>query len=297
MSVSYHIRHRTHYEYESDVLHAHELLHLTPRETSYQSVIAHEINLGSGAWRRQTALDVFGNIVTRLECEQPHRSLDVATEMTVCVTGPPDRPAAQSMPWKQLRNALGYHAMPVAADDLEAHRYRHESQYVRIKQVFSDLATPCFASDVPVLVGAEAVMHKVHAELQYAPGATSVSTPLMEVLAQRRGVCQDFAHLMIACLRSLGLAARYVSGYVRTLAPAVGAPAQHGASHAWVAVYCPPFGWVELDPTNDTRVGTDHVALAWGRDFADVSPLRGVIVGGGNHRLSVSVQVSSVTPS
>ena len=144
-------------------------------------------------------------------------------------------------------------------------------------------------------------MLKLHRDLKYAPGETTVRTPLREILKKRRGVCQDFAHLMIACLRSRGLAARYVSGYLRagpcaqrrvaTAPPAIGA----GASHAWVAVYTPPFGWLEFDPTNNVRVGTDHVAVAWGRDFGDVSPLHGVILGGATHELSVSVSVEPIT--
>jgi transglutaminase-like putative cysteine protease len=136
-------------------------------------------------------------------------------------------------------------------------------------------------------------MNRMHEDLEYAPGETTIATPLVQVLERRRGVCQDFSHLMIACLRSRGLAARYVSGYVRPLPnpdDPTAAPSD-GASHAWVAVYAPPFGWVELDPTNDKFVGTDHVAVAHGRDFGDVSPLRGVILGGGQHSLRVSVSM------
>jgi transglutaminase-like putative cysteine protease len=184
-----------------------------------------------------------------------------------------------------------------------------------VKQLFTEYGEECFAPGRPVLACAEALMQKLHRELRYAPGETSIATPLAEVLKNRRGVCQDFAHLMIACLRARGLAGRYVSGYIR-LRPArfvsvadadcgdsnpehvthmdddsqmdwVGA----GASHAWVSVYSPPFGWIELDPTNNVYVGTDHIAVAWGRDFGDVSPLRGVILGGGSHDLSVRVTV------
>jgi transglutaminase-like putative cysteine protease len=154
--------------------------------------------------------------------------------------------------------------------------------------MFTDYAEDCFPAKRPILACAQALMTKLHTELMYAPGATTIATPVTEVLEIRRGVCQDFAHLMIACLRSRGLAARYVSGYVRSL---VGS----AASHAWVAVYAPPFGWLELDPTNDTMVGTDHIAVAWGRDFGDVSPLRGIILGGGSHRLSVDVRVERLT--
>jgi transglutaminase-like putative cysteine protease len=172
-----------------------------------------------------------------------------------------------------------------------------QSPYVRVKHVFQRYAGECFPAGQPMLAGAEALMQKIHREFTYAPGETSVSTPLMRVFENRRGVCQDFSHLMIACLRSFGLAARYVSGYLRTN-PAPGATPLVGAdaSHAWVAVYCPPHGWVELDPTNGVRAGLDHVALAWGRDFGDVSPLRGVIIGGGYHHPSVRVTVEAIGP-
>ena len=170
--------------------------------------------------------------------------------------------------------------------------------------MYTDYAEDCFAPRKPILACAEALMSKLHEDIEYAPGETTVQTPLKDVLRDRSGVCQDFAHLMIACLRSRGLAARYVSGYVRARPPAVdgcesssaSALVGAGASHAWVAVYCPPFGWVELDPTNDCRVGADHIAIAWGRDFGDVSPLRGVILGGGAHQLHVCASVEPLTP-
>ncbi|HEY2416760.1 MAG TPA: transglutaminase family protein, partial [Steroidobacteraceae bacterium] len=156
---------------------------------------------------------------------------------------------------------------------------------------FSDFARDCLQPGRSVLEVADALMAKVHAEFTYAPGETEIATPLLDVLHKRRGVCQDYAHLMIACLRSAGLAARYVSGYVHTQGSDVlGA----NASHAWVSVFAPPFGWVEYDPTNNLRVRQEHIALAWGRDFGDVSPLRGVILGGGSHVLSVHVVVRAV---
>jgi transglutaminase-like putative cysteine protease len=138
-------------------------------------------------------------------------------------------------------------------------------------------------------------MRKIHRDFRYKPGSTSIRTSALEAFGARRGVCQDFAHVMIACLRVRGLAARYVSGYLRTLPPPGAGPSWVGAdaSHAWVSVYCPPLGWVDLDPTNDLIVGTDHIVVAWGRDFADVSPLRGIIIGGHRHSLSVRVSVQS----
>jgi transglutaminase-like putative cysteine protease len=170
-----------------------------------------------------------------------------------------------------------------------------ESSHVPIKRGFYDYGADCFAAGRPLLAGAEALMHKIHRDFAYAPGSTDIRTSALAAFAARRGVCQDFAHIMIACLRSRGLAARYVSGYLRTLPPPGAAADWVGAdaSHAWVSLFSPPFGWIDLDPTNDVRVGSGHIVVAWGRDFGDVSPLRGVIIGGGRHSLSVRVSVQA----
>jgi transglutaminase-like putative cysteine protease len=266
------------------VVHSHQLLHLVPRPAPYQQCLEHTIDISPAAYRRKEEIDAFGNPVTRVELEHPHRRLEVKTDMEVEIYSRPSIAATDTMPWDRLATRFNYTGRSPARDDLEAVRFRSESPYVRVKTMFTDYAEDCFPAKRPILACAQALMTKLHTELMYAPGATTIATPVTEVLEIRRGVCQDFAHLMIACLRSRGLAARYVSGYVRSL---VGS----AASHAWVAVYAPPFGWLELDPTNDTMVGTDHIAVAWGRDFGDVSPLRGIILGGGSHRLSVDVRV------
>ena len=227
-----------------------------------------------------------------MELDRPHRALSVTAEMSVQVRSVA-RVAGRSEPWERVRSQLAYSGRPPGADRLEAIRFRTESPHVRIKQVFTDYAAECFPAGRSVIECADSLMHKLHDEMLYAPGETTVSTSLLDVLETRRGVCQDYAHLMIACLRSRGLAARYVSGYLRTV-PAPGEKALVGAdaSHAWVAVYCPTSGWVEFDPTNAVRADIDHITVAWGRDFSDVSPLRGVIVGGGEHELAVSVTVT-----
>ncbi len=280
----YRVRHETAYSYASDVVHSHQLLHLVPRPAPYQQCLEHKIDISPAAYRRKEEFDAFGNPVTRVEFEHPHRKLEVTTDMEVEVHSRPSIAASDTIAWDRLAARFNYTGRSPGRDDLEAVRFRSESPYVRVKTMFTDYAEDCFPAKRPILVCAQALMTKLHTELKYAPGATTIATPVTEVLEIRRGVCQDFAHLMIACLRSRGLAARYVSGYVRSL---VGS----AASHAWVSVYTPPFGWLELDPTNDTMVGTDHIAVAWGRDFGDVSPLRGIILGGGSHRLSVDVRV------
>ncbi|HTV49918.1 MAG TPA: transglutaminase family protein [Steroidobacteraceae bacterium] len=296
--MRYRVRHETRYRYASDVLHSHQLLHLIPRLTPYQECIEHRLEILPHTYRRRDERDAFDNPVTRIELEYPHAELSVASTMDIDVHARPPLRAADSTPWEQLRTRLAYRGGWPARADLEACRFRHESAYVRVKRAFAEYASDCFEPCRPLLECAEALMTKLHRELRYAPGETTIGTPLIDVLESRRGVCQDFSHLMIACLRSRGLAARYVSGYVRLLprpgAAASALDAAGAASHAWVSVYAPPLGWIDLDPTNDVRVGTDHVTLAWGRDFADVSPLRGMILGGGAHDLRVNVQLESI---
>jgi transglutaminase-like putative cysteine protease len=298
--VRYRIRHETVYRYSADVVHSHQLLHLVPRPVPYQQCIEHALHIAPGSYERRDEVDVFGNPMTCIELEHPHRRLEVVADMEVEVHVRPVLLAGDSAPWETVRDALAYRAhAPPSREHLGAAAFRHESPYVRIKSAFAGYAADCFTPRRPLLACADALSGKLHREFRYAPGETTVGTPLLDVLEHRRGVCQDFAHLMIACLRSRGLAARYVSGYVRRLPRREGTETQagraDGASHAWIAVYAPPFGWVELDPTNDTRVAGDHVAVAWGRDFGDVSPLRGVILGGGTHELSVSVAVAPIS--
>jgi transglutaminase-like putative cysteine protease len=288
--MRYRVKHETVYAYGSDVVHSHQLLHLVPRPSPYQQCVEHSLAIAPSLFSRRDETDAFGNLVTRVEFEHPHRRLEVATNMEVEVYARPAIAAADTLPWERVRDSLSYSGGWPARDVLDASRFRHESPYVRVKQVFTEYGAECFEPGQPLLACAQALMQKIHRELRYAPGETNIATPLAEVLQNRRGVCQDFAHLMIACLRARGLAARYVSGYIR-LRPSQGDWVGAGASHAWVSVYIPPFGWFELDPTNNVYVGTDHIAVAWGRDFGDVSPLRGVILGGGSHTLSVCVVV------
>ena len=307
-AVRYAVQHETLYSYGRDVLHSHQLLHLTPRDSERQACLGHSLLIEPAPAVRSEHLDAFGNRVTRIELDRPHDRLRVRADMVVSVEAPPALPAQEGERWEHVRDQLAYVAADREAPWLEAMRFRCESPFVRIKRLFGDFARECLRADGTVLQVADCLMAKVHREFTYTPGATEIATPLLEVFHNRRGVCQDYAHLMIACLRSAGLAARYVSGYLRTYngslddqtpeqaspEPAEGAPGSlvgADASHAWVAVFAPPFGWVEFDPTNGMRVQQGHVALAWGRDFGDVSPLRGVILGGGSHTLSVRVAV------
>jgi transglutaminase-like putative cysteine protease len=296
MTRRYLIRHETRYRYAADVVHSHHLLHLVPRPAPYQQCLEHEIAIEPAAQRRTSEFDAFGNPVLRIEMAQPHRELAVVSQMQIEVHPRPAVPVETTEPWEKVRDSFSYHGAWPSREQLEAARFRHESPHVRLKQAFTDYSVECFPAGRPVLACAEALTSKLQAEITYAPGETGIGTAATEVLETRRGVCQDFAHLMIACLRSRGLPARYVSGYLRTNAPECAEKklVGDGASHAWVSVWSPPYGWIEFDPTNGCFAGTDHVAVAWGRDFGDVSPLRGVILGGGRHQLSVTVAVEPI---
>lgn len=293
--MRYRVRHETVYSYGGDVAHSHQLLHLTPRDTPLQTCHRRTITLAPQPSRRREDIDAFGNHVTRLEYDLPHDRLEVLAEVGVDVRSAPAAIPADSDAWETVSARLVFSGKPMSDDLLDASRYRMESSYVRIKQTFTDYGEDCFLPRRPVWVAAESLMSKIHREFKYAPGTTNIRTSAIEAFEARRGVCQDFSHIMIGVLRSRGLAARYVSGYLRTLPPPGADAAYIGAdaSHAWVSVFCPPFGWIDLDPTNDVRVNCNHIIIAWGRDFGDVSPLRGVIVGGGRHRLSVRVSVQA----
>jgi transglutaminase-like putative cysteine protease len=337
-AVHYAVRHETLYRYRRDVVHAHQQLHLTPRNTERQHCVLHRIDITPQPAVSAEYVDAFGNWVTRVELDRPHNRLQVVAEMDVRLDALPEWDFEQAESWERVREQLCYNARGRDPEWLEAMRFRGESPYVRIKAVLGEYARDCLLPKASVATVCTALMAKMRRDFTYAPGSTEIATPLLQVLASRSGVCQDFAHLMIACLRSVGLSARYVSGYLRTHGPAPATAGdkdrdddddddddadhddaddpQHSrdtaaaaetardgmvpplrgadASHAWVAVFAPPFGWIGFDPTNNVIAGQDHVALAWGRDFGDVSPLRGVILGGGSHRLRVRVAVRRI---
>jgi transglutaminase-like putative cysteine protease len=292
MSARYQIFHDTHYHYDSPVSLAQQLAHLWPRDCAWQRCAERQLQISPDPTSRRDELDVFGNPLTRLAFERPHDELLVNASLTIEVLPRPALDFKRSPTWEETRNALTYSGQPLSADLLDACRYRFQSPYVHLKRNFVDFSDSCFPAGRPLLLGVQALMEKIFSEFTFDAEATQVATPLVEVLERRRGVCQDFAHLMLACLRSRGLAARYISGYLLTQPPP-GQPRLIGAdaSHAWVSVYCPESGWVDFDPTNNVQPALEHITLAWGRDFSDVSPLRGVILGGGNHDPEVRVTV------
>ena len=284
------VTHETCYDYDAPVEVAHHSAWLRPRDTEVQKVQRWDLQIDPLPESAvQESKDAFGNWRHGFSHSRVHDRLTVTSRFQVLLTTPPQLDDAHSPPWEEAAAALRYRA---GVTQPEAVEFVLPSQFAPHAPELAAYAHDLFSPGRPLLQGAQALMTRVHQRMQYKPHSTDVATNALQALAQGQGVCQDFAHLMIAALRSLGLAARYVSGYLLTHPPE-GQPRLVGAdaSHAWVAVWCPLHGWVALDPTNDVRVGQDHVTLAWGRDYADVAPLRGVIRGGGNAPPVVGVTV------
>jgi transglutaminase-like putative cysteine protease len=291
--MRFRILHETRYLYASPVVLSQQLLHLTPRKLPWQQLSAHRIAIEPQPAEDRDREDYFGNSVKQILLAAPHEVLLVRAESAVetCVhaeqsTGVP------SGAWETLRDRLRSSAGEPLFD---ASHYLYESPQVESLPELRVYTQPSFPKGREVFDAARELARRIHADFEFDSTATSVATKLREVFERRRGVCQDFAHLMIGCLRSLGLAARYVSGYILTKPPP-GRPRLIGAdaSHAWVSVYCGAAGWVDIDPTNDCLVDDEHITLAWGRDFSDVTPMRGVVLGGGEQELKVHVTVANL---
>jgi transglutaminase-like putative cysteine protease len=289
----YRVEHHTAYLYAEPVMLSHQQLHLMPRPLDYQSIQAHEVVIKPAPTQLRKITDAFGNPVTEIAIETAHKTLDIIARTTLAVTERRVNDPVETPPWESARDALayraGWHPEPAI---LDATQYLFESPYARVKRSLKAYAGDCFAPGRPILAAATALMAKLHGEFKFDATATSVTTPVMTFFEQKRGVCQDFTHFMISCLRSTGLAARYVSGYLLTR-PAPGKPRRVGTdvSHAWVSLFIPGSGWIDLDPTNNLMPSLEHITIGWGRDFSDVTPLRGVINGGGEQTLEVKVKV------
>jgi transglutaminase-like putative cysteine protease len=270
------------------------MAHLRPEHSARQQLLQHELVIDPEPAQRTESLDVWGNTRTFFSLQAQHDELKVIARSTVSTSAAPL--VASSITWEDARERMRYHR---AASYDPAAEFVFASPYVPRHAEFQAYAMPSFAPQRPLVDAARDLMARIHDDFVYETQATDVSTPALDALRLRKGVCQDFAHVMLACLRSLGLAARYVSGYLLTEPP----PGQarlvgSDASHAWVSVYVPGDGargsrgqWLDLDPTNRRAPGEDYVVLATGRDYSDVSPVRGVIHGGGNHQLHVAVTV------
>jgi transglutaminase-like putative cysteine protease len=297
--MRYRISHVTRYGYADAVSLCHSIAHLKPRETPFQRTLSAQVRVTPWPSVVREYRDIFGNRVNYFSIQQAHAMLEVTATSEVEVQTPAVPPLETSPPWEQVRDRLMDDRSPAS---IGARLFVLPSPALPASPEARDYARVSFTPGRPLLEAARDLTRRIYDELTYDPAFTTIATPLTTVLEHRRGVCQDFAHLAIAGLRGLGLPARYVSGYLETLPPP-GQPKLRGAdaSHAWFALFLPPSlaasdseGWIDFDPTNDCLIHEQHITTAIGRDYQDVTPVRGVFYGGGEHTLSIAVDVHRV---
>lgn len=288
--MKYRITHTTAYHYSDQASLSLNELYLTPRTTARQQVLQSQLAFAPEPQYLHRRVDYFGNIAHVFMVEHPHTTLAVTATSTVRTGRAPQHSPAATPAWEAAARHMAAHAQP---DELEAYQFIFTSPMITWDEAAIAYARQSFLPGRPLLEAAIELMGRIFTEFAYDKSASTVDTPVSQVLASRKGVCQDFAHLAIACFRSLGLAARYVSGYLETLPPP-GKPKLTGAdaSHAWVSLFVPETGWIDLDPTNNVVPGESHITMAWGRDYGDVAPVKGVVMGGGAHTLKVTVDVA-----
>ena len=286
--MNYEIVHRTVYEYSSEVSVSQHVVHLTPRNLPSQQCLRHELTVEPAPALMTERADYFGNATRFFTMAGPHRTL-VVTARSEVVVYPRHWPVpGETSAWELAR----YISDSVVGLPLDVQEFVYPSILIPALPALYDYAQSSFSAGRPLLEAVLELTRRIHTEFTFDPKATTVATPLEQVIEKRRGVCQDFAHFQIGCLRALGLPARYVSGYLETLPPDGEAKlVGSDASHAWVQTYVPQVGWVDVDPTNNMMASERHIVVSWGRDFDDVSPIRGVISGGGKHLLKVAVDV------
>ncbi len=263
----------------------HTEVHLQPRPRKHQTILEFGLEVTPTPDSLLSREDYFGNEVTFFSIAEPHRELIITSRCVADLEAVAPPALELSTSWEQVREEVAKRDTP---ETFEAGQFVFESPSIRVGAPFAQYAAASFPKGRPLLSAVEDLSRRIYTEFRYDKRATTIGTPVDEVLDSRRGVCQDFAHLMIACLRSLGLPARYMSGYVRTGGDFAG----EEASHAWVSVWCPVFGWQDYDPTNNVMPRGEHFTVAWGRDYSDVTPVKGVALGGGEQVISVSVDVS-----
>jgi transglutaminase-like putative cysteine protease len=290
--VKYRVTHVTKYDYGEVVPLGHNLVHLRPRETERQVSHFTDTAITPNPACRRDRIDFFGNHLTWFIIQEPHDTLNIVSRSEVEVTPFELPPGYAGQPWNTVPAIIQSRLDPAA---LEARQFTFDSAYIPRHQKLADFARPNFAPGRPMLECIVELTNRIHAEFTFDAKATTVGTPILQVLEHRHGVCQDFAQLQIGCLRSLGLAARYVSGYIVTHPP----PGQakltgSDASHAWISVFFPDFGWIDFDPTNAMIPSAEHITLGWARDYEDIGPVKGVIVGGHRHTVKVSVDVEPI---
>ncbi|MGV3660827.1 MAG: transglutaminase family protein [Prosthecobacter sp.] len=290
--MNYRITHRTTYAYDEPVAVSHHAARLRPGDTDTQSCREYSLSFDPEPDLLTEHTDSFGNQVSCFSIQKLHARFEVVSRSFVMLTPILQPDPAQTPPWEEVAALF---RDPVAVDLLDPCQFVFRSPLLVHEMPLREFAQPSFKKGRPLLAAVAELSQCIHREFTFDPKATTISTPLNEVLANKRGVCQDFAHLAIASLRAMGLPARYVSGYLRTRPPP-GKPRLQGvdASHAWVSCFVPGFGWVDFDPTNNCFTSLDHITVAVGRDFSDVSPVRGIITGGGHHSVTVGVDVEPV---
>ena len=284
----YKISHRTTYQYVYPVSMGNHVTCLKPRSFGNNILVQNALSITPEPHTLTERADYFGNLLCYFSIQEPHQELIVESRSEVVVGGE-TRDRASTLAWEASARAL---TEDQSAEALAAYQFQFESPRIRLRPEFAAYALASFTAGRPMREALLDLTARIHADFSFDSKVTTVRTPIEEVFKKRRGVCQDFAHVQIACLRSIHVAARYVSGYLRTYPPPgkerlVGAD----ASHAWVSAYCRQLGWLDMDPTNNVAPTDGHVTVAWGRDYGDVSPLRGLILGGGGHTLSVAVDM------
>ena len=288
----YNVSHRTTYKYAYPVNFGNHVACLKPRSFDGSRLTRNDLQIRPLPTTLTERTDYFGNHLFYFTVEEPHKELVVEAKSEVIVAG--DRPLANvsSPAWEEASAATDRHSGPEA---IEASQFQFESPRIRMRPEYAEYAFHSFTPRRPMREALLDLTSRIHRDFRFDSKVTTVRTPTEEVFAKRHGVCQDFAHVQVACLRSIGVAARYVSGYLRTFPPP-GRPRLVGAdaSHAWVSAFCPGLGWIDMDPTNNVAPTDGHVTLAWGRDYSDVSPLRGLILGGGNSTLKVEVDMEPI---
>ena len=288
----YRIVHRTTYKYKVPVSVGNHVACLRPRAMSHHRLTESHLHIHPRPATRSERVDFFGNVLCFFTIHEPHRELVVEARSEVVVEENARAWPQLSIPWEEAVQSVPIDHSPAG---LEAYQFRFESPRIRLRPEFAAYALQSFTPRRPMSEALLDLTARIHRDFRFDARVTNVRTPPEEVFKKRRGVCQDFAHVQIACLRSVNLPARYVSGYLRTYPPP-GQPRLVGsdASHAWVSAYCPGVGWLDVDPTNNLVPSNGHVTLAWGRDYGDVSPLRGLILGGGAHVLKVGVDMEPI---
>jgi transglutaminase-like putative cysteine protease len=289
--MKYRIVHKTDYRYSEPASLSQNELFLLPRQTATQSVLDSRLDIDPDPQYLHRRTDYFGNQVQIFMVQQPHSALTMTAASTVETTRAATPDPDHTPSWETVARQLAAPAQPA---HLDACQFVFPSPLITAGPGVADYARPSFAPGSPVLACALGLIRRIYTDFTYDKSATTIDTPVDQILKDRKGVCQDFAHLAVGCLRAQGLAARYVSGYLETHPPP-GKPKLAGAdaSHAWISLFIPDAGWVDLDPTNNLIPGEAHITLAWGRDYGDVTPVKGVVMGGGVHTLTVTVDVAA----